>query len=198
MGDRMIRLPVSDPAFPERVTASLGKNSPRVLQARGNLSLLSRPSLGVLCSARVPGPTVLRTFDLMQKLKLTDMVLIGGFHSPMERKCLEILVRGRAGIVVCPARDITSMRLPGVLRPAFEGGRVLIISPFSGAGRRATVKMATERNRLVAALSERLFVPHAARGSKTEAIAVEAASWNKKIAGCAEVEAMLGSGWKGC
>lgn len=196
MGERMVRILLNDPAFPERVTTCFGKNSPRVLQVRGNLSLMARPSLGVLCSSRAPGPTVLQTYDLMQKLKLTDMVLIGGFHSPMERKCLEILVRGRAGIVLCPARDITSMRMPGLLRPAFEGGRVLIVSPFSGAGRRATVRIATERNRFVAALSDRLFVPHAAGGSKTEAVAAEAASWKREVVDCSGLEAMLKRLWQ--
>ena len=99
--------------------------------------------------------------------------VVGGFQTPMEKECLRLLLRGSQPVVICPARGIENMRVPRDWRPALDAGRLLIVSPFSNAYRRPTVKLAAERNRFVAAIAERVFIAHAAPGSKTEALANE-------------------------
>jgi len=75
------------------------------LNGIGEASLLRSPVLALFCSVKCPGSIVLKTYEAMQGLKLEDRVIAGGFHSPMERTCLDILLRGRTKLIVCPARD---------------------------------------------------------------------------------------------
>ena len=94
-------------------------------------------------------------------------ILIGGFHSVMEWECLGILLRGRQPVIWVPARSIVGMHLKPELVPAFNAGRLLILSPFPPKDKRITATLAEERNRLVGALADRIFVAHAHPGSKT-------------------------------
>jgi hypothetical protein len=41
--------------------------------------------------------------------------VIGGFHTPVERACLEILLRGKGSGILCPARGMYGT-LPGLFR----------------------------------------------------------------------------------
>jgi len=93
--------------------------------------------------------------------------LIGGFHSPMEWECLGILLRGRQPVIWVPARSIVGMHLKPELQPAFAAGRLLILSPFEPKHKRITAALADARNRFVGALADRVFVAHAAPGSRT-------------------------------
>ena len=97
--------------------------------------------------------------------------VIGGFQTPMERECLRLLLRGRQPVVVCPARGIDNMRIPREWRPALDDGRLLVLSTFPASARRPTADLAAQRNELVADLAQRVFIAHAAPGSKTEAFA---------------------------
>ena len=94
--------------------------------------------------------------------------MIGGFHSPMEKECLDLLLRGRQPIVVCPARSIEAMRLPSAWRPAIDAGRLLVVSPFAPGHPRVTANLAATRNRLVAAIARAVLASCVARGSKIE------------------------------
>jgi predicted Rossmann fold nucleotide-binding protein DprA/Smf involved in DNA uptake len=73
------------------------------------------------------------------------------------------------------------MRIPQEYRIPLEQGRLLLLSPFSGKQRRATVEAALFRNRLVAALADRVFVPYAAPSSKTFELCRAIESWRKLI-----------------
>ena len=61
---------------------------------------------------KCPGDLILQTYDLAQQLRDTGTTVIGGFHTPMERECLTILLRGAQPVIVCPARSIDNLRLP--------------------------------------------------------------------------------------
>jgi hypothetical protein len=63
------------------------------------------------------------------------------FHTPIEKDCLDLLLRGRQPVVICPARDIKSIRLGKDLKTGIEEGRVLILSPFERMGRRPTAQV---------------------------------------------------------
>ena len=147
----------------------------------GDRKILDRGLLGLLCSSRCPGDTILRTYDLARALRDARTAVIGGFHSPMEQECLDFLLRGNQPLVVCPARAIQGMRLPAAWRNPIEQGRLLVLSPFSGANRRPTLGLAEKRNRLVAELARRVFVAHAAPGSKTEALCREMHTLGKEL-----------------
>ena len=51
-----------------------------------------------------------------EALRDAKIAVISGFHSPLEKDCLELLLRGDQLIVICPARNIENMRMPAAWR----------------------------------------------------------------------------------
>ena len=137
----------------------------------GNPDLLGRPLLALFCSRRCPGSVILKTYDAAKALRAAGIAVIGGFQTPVERDCLAILLRGDQPVVICPARSLAGMRLAGPIKAGVQAGRALLVSPFAPRHRRATAALAEQRNQFVAALARWVFLPHAAAGSKTEALA---------------------------
>ena len=147
----------------------------------GNLRLLDEPLTALFCSNRCPGDLILKTYDIARAMRDAGVPVIGGFQTPMERDCLRLLLRGKQPVVICPARGINNMRIPRDWRPALDDGRLLILSPFPVTVRRPTTDLAAQRNELVASLASRVFIAHAASGSKTEAFARRLADAGKRL-----------------
>ena len=109
------------------------------------------------------------------------MTVISGFHSPMERECLTILLRGAQPVIICPARSINNMRINKEYKRPLKDGWLLFLSPFDENQRRISAKRSHYRNLFVAALSVAIFVPHAEPSSKTEELCRQILSWQKPI-----------------
>jgi predicted Rossmann fold nucleotide-binding protein DprA/Smf involved in DNA uptake len=150
-------------------------------RAIGNIGILNTRLLGFFCSTRCPGNVIVRTYDLAQALRAAEVPVIGGFHTPMEKECLDLLLRGPQPVVVCPARSITGMRLPVVWRKPLAENRLLVLSPFEARHRRPTVEMAEQRNRFLATLADDIFVAHAPAGSRTERLCAELIAGGKRV-----------------
>ncbi len=159
----------------------VGHSAPAELPALGNLCLLQQKTLALFCSVKCPGDLILKTYDFAQQLREAEVTVIGGFHSPMERECLTILLRGNQPLIVCPARTLKNMRLPSVYKKPLDQGRLLLLSPFSGKERRHTVELASRRNQLVGALATAIFVSHAEPAGKTEALCRQVLQWRKPL-----------------
>jgi len=135
----------------------------------GNQQILQRPLLALLVTTRCPGDVILRVYDAARSLRDAGIPVIGGFHTPMEKECLDLLLRGTQPVVICPARSLQGMRVPSAWRPAILAGRLLLVSPFVERHRRNTAELAGLRNRFVGEIAKEIFVAHAPPGSKTEA-----------------------------
>ena len=159
----------------------LGTAAPAAITAIGDLALLDRAPVALFCSVQCPGQLILQLYDLAERLRAAAVPVIGGFHAPMERECLTLLLRGPGPVVVCLARGLEGMRLPPVYRRPLAEGRLLLLSPFHRSERRATAEMALLRNRVVAGLAGRVVVAHAAPGGKTEALCQEVVGWRKPL-----------------
>jgi predicted Rossmann fold nucleotide-binding protein DprA/Smf involved in DNA uptake len=142
----------------------------RRIAAIGDTNLLVKEKLALYCSAKCPGRLILRTYDLAQRLRTSGLATISGFHTPMEKACLSILLRGPAPVIVCPARSIEVMKLPSDWARPVEEGRLMVLSPFDAKETRITKETAELRNEFVAAVADRIFVAHAAPGGRTEAL----------------------------
>ncbi len=164
-------------AWPSCLTERLGKDAPRALHALGPLAILAAPRTALFCSARTPGDAILRVHDAAQRLRDEGVTVISGFHSPIEKECLRILVRGEQPIIVCPARAIESMRIPAECRAAFDAGRVLFLSPFAAKLARVTRESAIRRNEVVAALADEAYIGHVAPGGQTAGIVETLRRW---------------------
>src|ERR1035438_701579 len=168
-------------AYPQALLAGVGSDAPAEFWAAGPLQPLNQPKIGFFCSSQCPGSVVLKTFDAITRMRDERQILIGGFHSVMEWECLGILLRGRQPVIWVPARSIAGMHLKPELVPAFNAGRLLILSPFPPKDKRITATLAEARNRFVGALAARIFVPHAAPGGKTAAFCRELSATGKRV-----------------
>jgi predicted Rossmann fold nucleotide-binding protein DprA/Smf involved in DNA uptake len=138
---------------------------PRIC-AIGNLDILQTRLLGFFCSTKCPGNVIVHIYDLARALRDAGILVISGFHAPMERECLDMLLRGRQPVVICPARNIERMRLPIAWRTPIAEGRLLVLSPFGASHRRPTADLAEQRNLFVSALTDAVVIAHANPGSK--------------------------------
>jgi hypothetical protein len=181
LNEQVTAFRAESPGLPQTLLAGFGSGAPAESWAAGPIALLDLPKTAFFCSSQCPGSVVLKTFDAITRMRDEGQVLIGGFHSVMEWECLGILLRGRQPVIWVPARSIVGMHLKPELVPAFEAGQLLILSPFPPNEKRITAALAEERNRFVAALADRVFVPHAASGSKTLAHIQQLALSGKQI-----------------
>jgi predicted Rossmann fold nucleotide-binding protein DprA/Smf involved in DNA uptake len=170
LNEQVTTIRQGSPAYPQALHEGLGGDAPTQFWTAGPVQLLEQPKTGFFCSSQCPGSIILKTFDAITRMRDEGQILIGGFHSVMEWECLGILLRGRQPVIWVPARSIVGMHVKPELVPAFDASRLLILSPFPPKDKRITATHAEARNRFVGALSDRIFVPHAAHGGKTEAL----------------------------
>jgi predicted Rossmann fold nucleotide-binding protein DprA/Smf involved in DNA uptake len=155
----------------------LGTHVPPHLTVLGRLDLLALPKTALFCSARCPGGAILSAYDRAKRWRDEGRCVIGGFHSPIEKECLKILLRGRQPVIICPARGIETMRLPKDWRDGIDGGRLLLLSAFSKNIRRPTAAFADRRNQLVAALADEIAFFHITLGGKMDKLSMQAKAW---------------------
>jgi hypothetical protein len=166
------------PAAPQN--GGLKLSYPRI-SIIGNLKILETRLLGFFCATRCPGNVIVHTYDLAQAMRDLGMPAIGGFHSPMENACLDILLRGTQPPVICPARTIERMRLPAAWRTPLTAARLLVLSPFPAYPQRPTTALAEQRNRFVATLADEVFVAHAGAGSRIEQLCADMIAQRKPV-----------------
>ena len=129
----------------------------------GNKELLNRWKIGFLASRKISSSAILPTLDWAVEIsKQSDVAVVSGFHSRLERDVLQFLLRGRCGIIVVLARGMYR-KLPKLLEPAMTDNRLLVISLEKETVTRTSERTAHKRNKHVAALSDelkRLPPPH--------------------------------------
>jgi len=139
------------------------------LNSIGKFELKSVHWAAFFCSVRCPGGIILKSYDLAQKWRTEGRAVIGGFHSPVEKEVLKIMLRSTAPVCVVLARGLPK-RVPSEFRKHIDNGRMILASPFDGRTKRATTESALKRNLIIATLAEKIFVAYAASGSKTETL----------------------------
>src|ERR1043166_94806 len=138
------------------------------LWIHGNAALLNQAFSALLCSRFCPAEQIIVAMDLAQRWRVENRFVISGFHTPVEKECLRIFLRGPQHIVICPARGLDPFLLPAEWQPKFKSGELLIVSPFDSSIRRPTKETAEVRNRLVFELATSRTVIHAAKGGMLE------------------------------
>jgi predicted Rossmann fold nucleotide-binding protein DprA/Smf involved in DNA uptake len=147
-----------------------GGKTPEFLTAIGNRNILKKRKLAVFSSIKCPGQIILKTYDYFRRLKGGDIVVISGFHSPMEKECLQILLINKHPVIICPARSIKTMRIKKEYKNPLENETLLLLSPFNKKHDRISAKLAEKRNLFISAISDYIFVPYAAPRSKTASL----------------------------
>lgn len=174
-----------DVHYPPSLRLSFANRTPPTLIARGNLSLLRearhRPLVALFCSIQCSDPVILQTYALAHALRDAGVTVVSGFHSPLEKECLRILLQGAQPVIVCPARSIERLRLPAAWRMAMEKERMLLLSPFGETQQRPTSARALVRNQFIAALADAVVITHATPGGKSESFCHELATEGKLL-----------------
>ena len=168
--------------YPANVELFLGEESPTTVSMVGDADILtSDQKTALFCSSKCPGDAILKAYDLAQRLRTEGKTVISGFHSPMEKECLAILLRSPHPVIMCPARGLGNMRVRQEWKQPLADGRLLILSPFPPEMKRGTSADVTFRNRFVAALADEILIAHATKGGKIERLAKEIAAWGKSV-----------------
>ena len=175
----------TDTRYPPALQTFLGAKAPVTLTTRGDLHLLSahqyRPWFALFCSIQCPPALILQTYELARALREAGVTVISGFHSPMEKECLSILLQGQQPVILCPARSLEGISISAEKKTALAQGRLLFVTPFTAEERRPTTNRAQDRNALVAALADIIFVAYAAPGGKTEKFCKEVRAQQKPV-----------------
>lgn len=157
------------PLYPEPLR-QFRSGQPAPINTIGNLQLLQRQKLAFFCSGECPADLASQTHSLMATLS-AETVVISGFHSPVEKAVLTLLLQRAQPVICCPARSLDAMKLSAEWQTAIAEDRFLLLSMFSTNQRRATAKLAQTRNQLVATLADAIFIAYASPNGKTEALA---------------------------
>jgi len=149
--------------------------------ALGDRALLDRRKLGLICSQKCPGDVILKTYDFARLARDSGIAVVSGFHSPIEKDCLPILLRGDGPVIIVQGHRPKHVAAAEGLAEGHRFGRLLLLSPCNGKKKRVTAQLATERNRFVARIADAVLIPHAASGSKTEALALDLLKSGKRV-----------------
>ena len=140
------------------------------LHTLGNLGLLRLPLTALFCARECPGDAMLKAYDLAHELRQKETPVIGGFHTLMEKDVLEILLKGKGLVVICPARGLEGIRLSIGWNQTMQQGRFLLVSMFDQEIRRVTKETLHQRNLLVAGLANEHVFIHIQPGGETEKV----------------------------
>ena len=180
-----IHIGPQDPRYPQSLRLYFVDRVPPSVIARGNLDLLfekkHRPLVAFFSSVKCSEMIILQTYELAHALRDARVTVISGFHSPLEKECLDILLQGEQPVIVCPARSIERLRLPATWRTALENERLLLLSLFEEEQKRPTTTRALARNKFIAALADVVFITHATPGGKSESFCYELSIEGKPV-----------------
>ena len=169
------------PGYPDRLIERLGPYAPQSISIIGSHEPFNGPLTAFLCSKETPGATILKAFDQAAAWRDAGRCVISGFHSPLEKECLAILLRGRQPVALSPARGIGAMRLPAEQRRAVEDGRLTLISPFTPEDRRASADLGRRRNRFIMALADEIVFGFIAPGGSLAKLRHEIRAWKTPV-----------------
>ncbi|HAD06927.1 MAG TPA: DNA-binding protein [Anaerolineaceae bacterium] len=168
MADIIVISP-EDEIYPKDRLATYFPNLP-ALHTLGNPDLLRLPLTALFCSRKCPGDAILKAYDLARELREKEIPVISGFHTPVEKDMLEILLKGKDPIVICLARRLEGMRIPKGWSQSVQQGHLLLVSMFDQKTHRVTKEAARQRNLLVAALASKCEFIHIEPGGETEKV----------------------------
>lgn len=147
-----------------------------LLSGVGEKALLSAPMTAFFASRQCSGSAIRAAMDWALQQAKARQVVISGFHSPLERSILEVLLTADAPAVLALVQDPTRVRLPAPWKLAAQHGNLAIIGPAAVRGR-LTAEMASERNNWVAAMASQIVVAHAAPAG---GLATQLERWRKE------------------
>ena len=124
----------------------------------GNKRLRSLHKRGFIASRHASTLDVSPTLDWAVEIsKGTDVAVVSGFQSPLEKDVLKFLLRGVCPIIIVLARGMYR-KLPEPLQSPMDQQRLLIISNESDNTTRVSEITAHKRNEYVISISDEMKI----------------------------------------
>ena len=124
----------------------------------GNKQLLSLHKIGFIASRHASTLDVIPTLDWAVEIsKSTDVAVVSGFQSPLEKDVLKFLLRGACPIIIVLARGMYR-KLPDALQTPMDQQRILVISNEPDTITRVSEITAHKRNEYVKSISDEMKI----------------------------------------
>ena len=124
----------------------------------GNKQLLSLHKIGFIASRHASTLDVIPTLDWAVEIsKSTDVAVVSGFQSPLEKDVLKFLLRGVCPIIIVLARGMYR-KLPDALQTPMDQQRILVISNEPDTITRVSEITAHKRNEYVKSISDEMKI----------------------------------------
>ena len=121
----------------------------------GNSSLLDYPLVAFFSSRRASSDALRCAQRWANDISKDKRVVISGFHSPIERAVLDILLKNRCPVIVALGRSLYR-KIPAHLKEAYDNNRVLFVSFRSYS--RHSLNNAQLRNWAIAQLANEIVL----------------------------------------
>ena len=194
----------ADADYPAKLKERLGDNAPGKLYYNGPLQFLDRFSMSVLCSDESGGIELIEVNQILFSIREYDMNYIGSWHSVIESEIFRLsmfrgfntrkgrkMLLGERTLTLCSAKGLDvesydSFLLDRFFPPLHEfperneyfrraaEGELLMLSVSDPADTKQSRKNIMERNWLVCALGDIVFIPFGPKGTKTHITAKKA------------------------
>ena len=120
----------------------------------GNEELLDRHLVAFFASRESSEEVAERAVQWAEQICQTDSVIISGFHSPLEKRVLDILLEHKHPVIIALGRALYK-KTPAHLQSALDEGRLLFVS-FRGYSRHSW-KSAEIRNWTAAGMADEVY-----------------------------------------
>ena len=147
----------ADEAYPRRLIASLGTAAPPVLYGIGEVSLLSRPALGVVGSRKAPKVALEAAAEAGAGAARIGALLVSGDAQGVDRAAMRVAADSGGVVVAVLADGLEKQALVPENREAIHDDRLVLVSPYDpGVGR--SIGLLMGRNKVIYGLSDAVLV----------------------------------------
>jgi len=156
------------------------------LYSSGNKSLIESneaPLIAFYCSQKIPLPLFYSALKLFENLIKKDIIFIGGWQSPIEKRFLKSFAENYKfsnGLVWVIGKDIKYFHLCNYLKNAFDSDKLLILSPFNKI-KRITQKEVVIRDRFIMDKTKKAIFFYIYPGGRLESLSKQWIARNKTV-----------------
>jgi len=158
------------------------RGKPPKLWGVGDSAILNYVLLGIISARQIDSDLALKTSRLLKQLvSLKDVVFVSGWHSPLEKEALRILLAQEATIVLCASKSLDRF-VPSIgVESRVTDGKALLLTHCSTKAKRITRNASIRRNELIVELAKALLVLSAPGGSASLNLAKSALRRGKLV-----------------
>lgn len=178
-----------DTEYPKKLMARLNQDAPGRIYFFGPLELLDKFTMGVISADSISGLGLMAANQLLFTIREYDINYIGSWFSVMETEIFRLgLWRANQDVTLFSSKGLAKENFETYLKTRFypplhefperdeyfrraEENELLMISIFDPDVGKMTRKNIIERNYIACMMSDVVFIPFAAKGTKTFAMA---------------------------